>query len=275
MSNENRWKEICSPAISLNFEAKNCCKQAQSPVRSPIDEFLIDTSALLLLGTPAAITATPIIGRLILLGLVSDVEGYFKHLLARVVRLCPFSRDAASKQTVSFAAFDYYESENIEASLLEGISFATSGEIRKQTEKLTGIKLTGSEFKEAVAAFDEICQLRHAAVHTRGHLGVSNALAIGSSEANRLQVDLAFSDVQSLGVACHNIVRECNRQIFSSIVDRWMSKKYLSGEWENDGPIFSPIFSIFHCKNDGFGPQNAYNCYRSFRPTLIKILAGS
>ena len=272
----DRWKEICQSGSAVTFDPMSCCHPAQAPDESPIDTFFRTNLSLLRIGTSSALTADENLGGILLLGLVSNFEAFIKEILSNLIRLCPFCRKNSSKQTISFGAFDYYGADNIEASLLERVSIATEGELKKHTEKLTGLRLSGSELDEAIKLFNQVCQLRHAAVHFRGHLSVLNAIAIAEdSPMDRLALDLNFGNIQDIGLICTNLAREYNRSLFVGVVDRWITSMAFSGEWQNDKCKFNPVFTAFYSRTDGVGPKNAYQSYRLFRPEIIKRLSGT
>ena len=56
---------------------------------------------------------------------------------------------------------EYYGLKEIGLGLLEGVSFAESDTIKKQTERLTGIKIKGgTSVTTTLIDFEKICQFR-------------------------------------------------------------------------------------------------------------------
>ena len=275
MSSNLRWREVCRPPHSISFDASKCCSPVGEVGVSPIDNYLRRTADIVLIGAPDSIAKNSSLGRLILLGVVSEVESFFKQVLGGCVRLCNSCRRSASSHVIPFAAVDYYENDDIEYALVESISFATNGEIVRQTKKLTGLDLGSSpELKTAVQQFDHVCHLRHAAVHASGILGTGNIREISRESRMKLQVDLQFAEIQTIVAICHNLVREYNRALYSKVIDRWLDDKLLKGDWQVDRNQFAPVFQLFHSVEDSCGPSNAYNAYRSLRPTLLRRLSG-
>lgn len=273
MSNDSRWRDVCRSPQSIRFDAGDCCVPADEAGISPIDGYLRRTKGITILGTPQAMGMNPSLGKLILLGVVSEVESFFKQIVGGCVRLCSLCRQSASKHTIPFAAVDYYQEDDIEYALVESVSFATSGEILRQTEKLTGLKLKGSGLNAVIQQFDYVCHLRHAAVHASGILGTGNVREISQSSTTKLQVDLNFAKVQGIVAICHNLIREYNRDLFSRLVDRWIDNRVLVGNWQTDRDRFAPAHHLFHSVEDAFGPSTAYNAYRSLRPILLRRLS--
>lgn len=273
MSDSLRWREVCGQSRSITFDVTNCCVTAATVPRSPIDDYLLNGRDILLLGTEEDLRDHPALGRLILLGVVSGAEAYFKQIISRCVKHCSTCRNSAAKHVIPFAAVEYYGGDDVATALVESISFATAGEIVNKTKKFTGIDMKGAELTEAVRIFDRICQLRHAAVHANGVLSAANAREIGDGRAKRLRVRIDFASVQTIAAACNNLIREYNRELFFHLVTRWFKEKRLSGDWQQDRSQYTPIFTAFYSVVDEVGPNNAYNSYRALRPTLLRFIA--
>jgi len=271
-STTSRWRNVCATYVSVAFDARNCCSPIGKGAGSPIDVYLNNSTEIVLLGTPDAIREKPILGRMILLGVISEVEGYFKQILANCVSQCSICRSHAASQQIPFAAIDYYEENEVEIALVESVSFASAGELAKHTKKLTGLELNGPEIKAVIQPFDHICHLRHASVHARGALGTGNMRELAHTSSSRLQVNLSFPDIQTIVAACHNLVRVYNRELFFRVIERWLKERRLMGDWESDRKIFSPIFNSFYSKTDACAPKNSYAAYRALKPEMSRFL---
>ncbi len=274
MSNTtSRWRNVCATYASVAFDARNCCSPIDKRKGSPIDVYLQNSIEIVLLGTPDAITAKPILGRMILLGIISEVEGYFKQILANCVNQCSICRSHAASQHIPFAAIDYYEESELEIALVESVSFASVGELAKHTKKLTGLDLNGQEIKAVIQPFDQICHLRHASVHARGALGSGNMRELAHATSSRQQVNLSFSDIQSIVAACHNLVRVYNRELFFRVIERWLKEHRFIGDWKSDRKIFGPIFNSFYSRIDACDPKNSYAAYQALKPDVSRFLS--
>src|SRR5439155_1081418 len=93
----------------------------------------------LTLGDQAALVASPTLGRLLVLGLVSGVELYFRAILTGLLRCCPICRGHAADQVIPFGAIDYYGSDEVEWGLFDAMSLAGATEIRTRTQRLLAI----------------------------------------------------------------------------------------------------------------------------------------
>lgn len=262
---EAAWMVVCEPEAPTTVSGDAYCSGTAEVTGAPIDDYYEYVEHLLTLGSVAALNASPTLGRLLVLGLVSGVESYLRSLIASVVRLCPLAREHAADQHIPFGAIDYYGPESAERALFESSSLADSGEIIGKTRKLTGIDLShSSSARAALKEFDKVCHLRHAAVHARGTFGRGNAVALGLDlEAGRQSLSVSFAGLQQAGATCHSAVRAYNRFVYRRIVERWIAEGLLTGRWQTDRELFRPLFELFHSRRDGVGCGNAYQAFRT------------
>ena len=213
--------------------------------------------------------------RLLLLGLVTGVESYFRGVLARVLRVCPICRAAAAEQVIPFGAVEYYGRGDIESALFEGSSFSSVREVRNRTQKVLGIVVpsTGS-LSEALDAFELVCELRHASVHAHGALTSANARTLRlPSELVPGTVQLDLAALHSLASACLAAVRAYNGYLFAQIVERWVSQRALSGEWATDWRSFRSLHVLFYSVEDRIGEPDAKKAYRPVQTAIHARLA--
>lgn len=260
-----RWQEICETETASTIDGTLFCADVASARQSPIDDYYEYVEHLLTLGDEQALLDSETLGRLLMLGLVSGVETYLRSLIAELLRVCPISRDAVATQLIPFGSIDYYGAEGPEKGLFDGISLAGADEVRKASRKLLGVDLgNGGSINAALAEFDKLCHLRHAAVHARGSLGRGNAAGLGLTIGGSAPtLCLTLPTLHRAGIVCHSTVRAYNRFIFVETVHRWIGAGRLSGVWVNDEAVFKPLYFLFHSTRDGVGPGTAYNCFRS------------
>jgi hypothetical protein len=260
-----RWACVCQPETSTALDTEAFCSAIPEVVQSPIDDYYTYVEHLLTLGRPASLSGSDTLGRLLLLGLVSGVEVYFRTVLAGVIRVCPISRTNAANQPISFGAVDYYGVDLVEWGLFDESSVASAAEIRSRTKKLLGIELPKNEsIDSALREFDKLCHLRHAAVHARGTLGRGNATALEvDPKDGRMALQLRLSTLHQAGAACHSAVRAYNRFVYRRTVERWIEAGRFTGSWAEDRVRYQPLFDLFHSRRDRTGPRNAFQAFRS------------
>lgn len=262
---EPRWAQVCEPETYSIVSAEDYCGPFTEPAQSPIDDYYTYVQDLMKLGDKSALSKSETLGRLLLLGLVTGVERYFRSTLAGAIRICPICRHHAGDQLVSFGAVDFYGPRALEWALFDSSSLAGADEIRGRTRKLLDIDLpkNGSSIEGALSEFDKLCHLRHAAVHSRGRLGRGNAAALGlGNSGSNTSVQLTLETLHAAATTCHSTVRAYNKLVFRKMVERWIAEDQLSGRWKTDKEKFSDLFALFHSKLDQAGPPNAYQAHR-------------
>lgn len=272
--NSREWHRLNLPEQSVDFQVTGFCAEASVIDVSPIDDFYGYSLEIIKLGAPEALGNVPVVGRLLLLGLVSGVELYFRSILSGTVAICPIARRHARHLPVSLSAVDHYGSKRIELGLLENISLAGREEIIKQTKRLTGIDIKpGSSVYKAISDFGALCHFRHAAVHSRGELSAQNLHEIGVDlSGTHAALQVSFRDFQTVAQLCYNCVQSYNTTIFQAVVERWVGHSELCGDWSKDKQKFSPLFNLFKSKRDKTGPRNAYDAYRLLRRIIANTL---
>lgn len=272
MSNsEPRWAQICAFEESVGLNPGSYCCPVQAESASPIDEFYSYIQEVLPLGGEEGLMSSTVLGRVLLLGLVSGVELYFRTVIARTVAVCPLAREHASKHMLSLAALDYYGPERVGLGLLEGTSFASEGEVAKQTDRLLGIKWSPtSSTGVALKTFETLCHLRHAAVHSRGELSSGNLRSLGIRvRHSRTALLVQLPQLHEAAVTCQSAVRAYNRLVYRKSVERWISEGLLIGTWSRDKELFRRLFATFHSQIDSAGPANSFQAYRGLRQAIV------
>ena len=87
-----RWIEVCSPEVAVQIDVSDFCSPIDRSVVSPIDAAYEYFRSAVVLGPPALVAESPALGRLLLLGLVSAVDDYFRRVLAGLIAVCPLAR---------------------------------------------------------------------------------------------------------------------------------------------------------------------------------------
>jgi hypothetical protein len=264
------WVVICDPERSSLLDADRFCVPSRDVRLSPIDDFTAYLRMVIPLGEPKALDGNEVLGRVLLLGIVSGTEKYFRSLLSELIFACPISRQAASDQMLSLQALDYYGTRQIGLGLLENTSFAGSGEILKATKKLTGIDWKEHDsVHEAISAFEALSHLRHAAIHARGDLGPRNAKALKINPKERQCLVVKFAELQQAADICLNSVRAYNRFMYQKVVERWIGHKVLTGNWKKDRSHFGRLLELFGSKENGCaGGRFAVYAYEKVKPAI-------
>lgn len=255
---------------TVTWSADTLCASCTSVAVSPIDEYYELARELLTRSARPDVSADQMLMRLLLLELVSGAELYFRRILSSIIGLCPLTRAIASRSQVSLGAAYYYGADTVALALIEHTSLSGQDEIRKYTKQLTefDIKQTSSE-GVALADFERVCHLRHAAVHARGELGSRNLAEIGIKAIGRRQLFLSPISFRTIVVKTHNAVRAYNRFLFDCTMRRWVREKVLTGVWERDKEVFEPVHKLFYSKEDGVGDSDPKVSYERVWQALV------
>ena len=267
------WQSVNRPEESVVLDAQGCCRSAAAS-GNPIDSFYDSVAHVLTLGTPDALGASATLGRLLTLGLVTATEAYFRSVLLATMTICPVAKDLIADQNLAYGALDYYGPDNLGLGLLEGVSFASESEVRKKSKQLLGLELAANKsLMAALQIYDQVCHMRHATVHAHGVLNRGNARALGVKPATEticLVFDLAH--LHNAAKACSSVVRAYNEHIWRLTVNRWVDQALLTGQWQVDKHLFTPLFNTYRSELDKTAAKNASAAYASLRPTVIRRL---
>lgn len=276
MSDPNKWKEICESERSVLLDAASLCRPLRAMPMSPIDNFYAYISSLVPLGTEEQLRNSDVLGKVLMLGIVSATEHYFRTILSGLIHICPVVRNRAASQAIPFGALEYYSNASIGLAIFEHLSLADPKEIQKLTSKLIGFQVEQeSSAKAAFVEFDKLCQIRHAAVHSRGDLSLKNLQDLGMevTAGRPLAIHFELSSLHTAASICQNVVRAYNRLAYRKTVEAWIGEHLLTGVWAQDRVRFTPLFELFHSCNDGRGYSNAYLAHRPLTPIVTRVLS--
>lgn len=245
--------EFCNPAPSTQPDWSRCVTSArQSTNVSPVDQFYERHRALRTLNIHAggAASSDSLLRELLLLGFVSATELYFRQLLSRTVRICSRTRARAAQDSISFAALDYYPPDALEAALTERTSFTEEKALAGYLSKYWDIKLdVHPDLKASVSNFLGVRQLRHAIVHSAGHMTSRNATDIAAGAKHVVvQIDATALD-QAAGV-CLDLVRTVNNEVGRATLWGWIQAQLISGSWAADRPRYALLLDVFESRTD-------------------------
>jgi hypothetical protein len=256
--------------INLDFPKFFICQTISK--HSPIDEFYKVCSELVKLTKPDIIRDNPVVTRLLLLGYVSAVEEYLRSIFCEIINVCPVAKERVFDKMIKFGSIDFYERERLPEGLFEASALSSYDEIKKRSNDFIGINIESiSSLKTALEKFDDVCHLRHCAVHGGGTLNAHNAkeLRLGKEFVKRkLQPD-AINLQYALGV-CFSFVRAYNQNVFNFTVNNWVAKKHISGKWVEDKELFSKLLNILWSTHDNGERLRDNIIYKNIFPISIR-----
>ncbi|WP_409344624.1 hypothetical protein [Paenibacillus sp. MBLB4367] len=235
---------------------------------SPIDEYYKVTTEIIKLTDPNLLDDNPVLSQLIILGLVSAVEGYLRSIFCELLDKCPYARSNASSKQIRFGALDYYDFSRLAEALFDTGSFASHAETKSKTRELLGMTFNDtSSINVALLNFNSVCHLRHCAIHSGGTLNAHNAKELGLSKdyvSKKLQPNSVT--LQDAIKICHSFVRAFNQYAFNETFKKWIPSPF-RGEWIKEKRQFTQLINIFWSKIDN-GPCEYNKVYRTSVPKL-------
>lgn len=229
-----------------NLDISKCVTSAPSPSGSAIDVFEVRQKDFVKRAALTRDVPDPEQIRLLLLGLVSSCENYFRQLLTELLSACPMCRETCSQVTIKFATATYFSGSNIAQALTDDSVFSSAENIVTETRRLTGINANDfGSVKGALAEFHKVCVIRHATVHSLGDLGGKNAVDLKLSTTQRQMVVLNIDSFQEIADVCVNLVRAYNGNLWKAIVARLNHKEILKfDETQGDEDLFKSIQKV-------------------------------
>lgn len=217
---------------------------------SPIDSFYDASQSIVRLGTPAAIGANTSLGPLLLVGLVSSTENYFRDIFAQVIRLCPTAQAAAADENVKLGSVVWHGSEDAIRAAFEHLSFADSDKLIASSKKYLNFQLHKGG---VVSEFEKVCELRHGIVHSSGILAGKNAIVLHvPATTARLRINVGFAELQECANVCTTLVAAVNQGGFEELCRRWAVVWPKLPTWipARRNELFRAIWRIFFSERD-------------------------
>lgn len=193
---------------------------------------------------------------LFLLGLVSNVESYFRGIIRQIILNDYISYNRCLEESLSYAAAIHHTNDLLPEALLEHCSFISVENIKTTVSTFTGLSFGSTtpenlEVQNCISQFEQLCQLRHCIVHRAGLLGSKNAIKLGidthkSFFEKPICLDLNF--IQEASTICLNCVKSFNNFAFNSLIRRYVDKKKSEIIWNytTDKKWFNKYYKIFN-----------------------------
>lgn len=220
---------------------------------NPIEDFRYNILEVIRDANPKTISSSSIIGRLLLVEIISATERYIRRALSRAIVICPLCHEQAIEKSVNLAGLLWHGLDRFALGAFENHSFTSSKVISSTFKEYARITLVDSVFKVPLENYDQICQFRHGVVHNAGYLPGKNAISLGVRRSSSpLRINVGFSQVQEVIGVSTVLVDSLNREIFSTLCRRWATEWTQRPDWdpENSERLFRIIWNDFHCKTD-------------------------
>lgn len=248
---------------SIQIDTSTLFNNSQDFSESPIDSYIQRNKYFLMklghIERAGIITDSNLndiaIYNLFLLGLVSNVESYFRRIIREVILTDQIAYEKCLDQSLTYAAAIHHKENLLPEALLEHCSFISFENIKSTVNTFLGISFGGqsieeTEVKSCIRLFEQLCQLRHCIVHRAGLLGSINAIKLGLNSHKSffekpICLDLAF--IQEASTICLNCVKSFNTFIFNALLVRYInnSKSTISWNYTTDKKWFTKYYKLF------------------------------
>jgi hypothetical protein len=238
---------VCSAPQTVSLASLGgCVKEVEMP--SPIDRYVNSAFELLQYGTQARLAEMSRLGGLLLLGLISSAEGYFRSILSASLDICPISKNTASEKQINLGGVLWHGKDEFRRSAFEHLSFASAKELTSATKGYLGYEMKGSVFNSVLKDFDAICHLRHGLIHNAGILPGRNAVQIDiRSYSKPVEIYVDFGFLQNAGATIDSLVLTFNRALFSEMCGRWANQWRTRSDWNplEERKRFLQLWNLF------------------------------
>lgn len=241
-------------------------------MENPISDYFLTTSGLVkkIIDTKYSNDAD-ILG-LLVLGVVSAAEFYFRTVLSELSRTCPLCIQHTEAINIPSGSIAFYSQSGFSSAMsaFEHESLADSKKIASEIKRFVGFSCSdNSSVKKALDDFELLCELRHCFVHSRGFVGLKAIRAIGGA---RTVQKILIKQEQALDFIklSHNAVRAVNHYLSNEVLNRWIDKDVLSGKWVRDKDLFSRYWRIFSKAGEDSYLGSVQRAYALVRPKVLK-----
>ena len=258
---------------TLTYEAASALTQATTKLANSPINFYFETADRLKLKIIGPYRDDGEVLGLLVLGVVSAAEFYFRSIISDLIHLCPLCQIQSEMITVPNGAYGYYEKSGFSYAMaaFEHESLADSKKLAAEFKRFSGFALLeDSSVKKALDDFEMLCELRHCFIHAQGYAGLKASRALKSPVRKLQSISIDHIHALELIKISHNTVRATNKFIANSVLNRWIDKNTLIGNWTKDKVIFSKYFELFYKKEIGIESTSSENLYKSKIADILK-----
>lgn len=201
---------------------------------------------------------------------VAVADDFFRSIFVEIVDVCPM----AAERTKTLETRLEYVSLGSRAEAMRDIlsmsSFASMSTVKSWLKQVIGMGTLPIDLKRVLQDYERVCQVRHVAIHTGGHVTALNADKLGVPAGAWIFPDTPKS-VYDVIAAVAAVVRAFNQSALDSIIGGWLDSMLLTGDWSRDRPSFEPLWRTFYSKRDQASAavsnsltirSNGYQAYR-------------
>ncbi|MDR3565533.1 MAG: hypothetical protein P4N59_29415 [Negativicutes bacterium] len=216
--------------------------------KSPIDVFYKSIREILVTAVPTFFTQHPSIGPLLLVGIVSATENYFRDVLSRVIQICPIAQSSSAAKSINLGSVIWHSGVNLERGTFEHISLAGAESIITTCKQYLKFDIDNTGLTFAILEeYDKVCELRHSIVHSGAIIAGKNAIKLGISPCcDIITIKIGFDQLQECASICSTLVVSFNTDIFEALCKRWAVDWRRRSSWNpgKQNEIFHKLWKI-------------------------------
>jgi hypothetical protein len=264
------WK-TCSNPTSGTLRISDISKYIKEYIptkNSPIDNFYLARTAILLATKPELINQHKWIAGFLVASTISATEDYFREISSFCLINCTTSKAMSSEKPINLGSAIWNSASFFSKGCFEHLSFASQETIKKCSREYLGFEIDKkSNTAAALAEYDKICELRHGIVHSNCILPGKNAIKLGLSNLdfgdNIIKIEPSITEIQESIAICSSTVENYNQELFQEMCKRWATSWRAHPSWDStkENTKFREIY-------EGFTSEN----YKPHKYTWRKIL---
>ncbi|WP_128345710.1 hypothetical protein [Aeromonas caviae] len=191
---------------------------------TPIDNFYSTTSEINTKCTPLFISENGnVISSLMLIGLISATENYFREVLGQILSLCPVSQLKSVEQKIQLGSLLWGDKSAHNKTAFEFLAFSNSKNVIDTFNNFLGHQVSQhGSWKIGLREYDKLCELRHAIVHSDNIIAGKNAIKLVLQKNKKpLRIKIDYANLQNASLVCTSVVQAANNELFEMMIGRW------------------------------------------------------
>lgn len=241
-------------------------------IENPISDYFQSTGSLVKKIVDTKYSDDPEILGLLVLGVVSSAEFYFRTILSELSRTCPVCVTHTEPINIPSGSNAFYLKSGYSSAMsaFEHESLADSKKIANEIKRFSGfVCADNSSVKKSLDDFELLCEIRHCFVHSRGFAGLKAIRVLGGQRTlHKVQINQAQAlDFIKLS---HNAVRAVNHYLSNEVLNRWIDRDVLCGKWASDKKIFTQYWKLFAKQGEDSYGGSMQDAYKVVTPLILK-----
>ncbi len=220
---------------------------------SPIDAFYDSTGEILTKVPRDLFQHSDDLAGLLFVGLISATENYFRDALGNILTICPISQSHSSGEKVQLGSLLWAHNGIHNRSAFEFMAFSNAENVKRTFVSFLSYQIKKNGLADMMLKeYDQLCELRHAVVHSGQIVAGKNALKLGLKRCKKsMKVRITYGTLQDAGKVCTALVQAVNNEIFEMLVSRWAEDWRKLPSWSSgEEALLGKIRSICLSKRD-------------------------